>query len=207
MAANLTIAAEVIDIRTDAPLPEDNFLVDTNVWYWLTYSKASSVGAQPYQISTYPLYTSRALGIGSNIYQSGLSIAELTHLIEKSEREIYIASNRGAQVTAKEFRHNYPNERANVCAEVQTACGQVTSLAASLNVTIDGPTSNACLARVNTNAVDGYDLFILESMRINGITQVITDDGDFATIPGIRVFTANRNVVQAAKNQGKLVVR
>jgi hypothetical protein len=44
-------------------------------------------------------------------------------------------------------------------------------------------------------------------MRTRGVIQLITDDGDFATIPGIQVFTANRNVVTAARAQGKLLKR
>ncbi|HDR9174198.1 TPA: PIN domain-containing protein [Burkholderia vietnamiensis] len=207
MAVNLTIAAEVVDITRDRPQPNDVFFVDTNVWYWLTYSKASACGARHYQVTSYPNYTNNALSAGSTIYQSGLSLAELTHLIEKSERDIYQLANSALQITAKEYRHNYPNERANVSSEIQVACSQVASLGSPLSITIDGPTSSACLARVPTEAVDGYDLFILESMRANGITQVITDDGDFATIPGIRVFTANRNVVQTARAQNRLIVR
>jgi len=36
---------------------------------------------------------------------------------------------------------------------------------------------------------------------------VITDDGDYVTVPGIKVFTANRNAITAAANQGKLLTR
>jgi hypothetical protein len=44
-------------------------------------------------------------------------------------------------------------------------------------------------------------------MKAHGIEQVITDDSDYATVPGIRVFTANSNVIKAARNQGKLLKR
>jgi hypothetical protein len=44
-------------------------------------------------------------------------------------------------------------------------------------------------------------------MKNHGVVQVITDDGDFATVPGIQVFTANRNVISAARSQGKLLIR
>ncbi|CAD5950853.1 hypothetical protein NO976_02793 [Planktothrix agardhii] len=33
------------------------------------------------------------------------------------------------------------------------------------------------------------------------------DDGDYVTVPTIRVFTANNNVISAARHQGKLVTR
>ena len=207
MAINYTVQAEVVDISADTPKAEDAFLVDTNVWYWLTYSRASQSARPPayYQTSNYPNYTNAALGAGARIFQSGLSLAELTHLIEKAEREIYEATN--GQIGTKEYRHNLPAERAQVFAEVQAACGLVTTLAEPLTVTIDSPTATSALNRLQTEKVDGYDLFILESMRSHGVVQVITDDGDFATVPGIQVFTANRNVIQAARAQGRLITR
>ncbi|MCP4701011.1 MAG: hypothetical protein GY862_29785 [Gammaproteobacteria bacterium] len=89
--------------------------------------------------------------------------------------------------------------------EVQNAWAQVSSLAEPLTVTINAPMTTAALKRLQTEKVDGYDLFILESMKSHGVMQVITDDGDFATVPGIQVFTANRSVIQAAKAQKKLI--
>jgi len=55
--------------------------------------------------------------------------------------------------------------------------------------------------------VDGYDLFLLEAMKNNGVVQIITDDGDFSSVSGIKIFTANLNVIRAARDQGKLIKR
>ena len=57
MAINYTVQAEVVNINVDTPRAEDVFMVDTNVWYWLTYSKASQCARPPayYQISKYPV--------------------------------------------------------------------------------------------------------------------------------------------------------
>lgn len=41
MAVNYIVQADVIDITVDSPQKGDIFLVDTNVWYWLTYPPAS----------------------------------------------------------------------------------------------------------------------------------------------------------------------
>jgi len=202
-----TIQAEVVDITRDTPKAADRFLVDTNVWYWMTYTRASQSASAPvqYQTSNYPSYMKAALTAGAQIFQSGLTLAELTHLIEKAEREIYETAN--GQIGAKKYRHNFPNERTRVASQIQAAWGQVTSLAEPLTATIDAQTTTAALNRFLTEKVDGYDLFILESMKSQGIVQVITDDGDFATVPGIQIFTANRNVITAARNQGKLLTR
>jgi predicted nucleic acid-binding protein len=213
MAVNYTVQAQVVDIRSDTPRPEDSFLVDTNVWYWMTYTQASQSARPPakYQISDYPSYTTSALGAGSKIFHSGLSLSELAHLIERSEYEIFTKISPAIFPNPsrfdKNFRHACVNERIQVVSEIQAAWAQVSGLAELLSLTIDTRAVNAALARLRTEKVDGYDLFMLESMKSNGLAQVITDDGDFVTAPGIQVFTANRNVIQAAKMQSKLIKR
>ena len=128
MAINYRVQADVIDIRTDTPQPVDEFLVDTNVWYWMTYTRASLGASPPHvtQLTDHPNYINQALSNKSRLRFCGLALAELVHLIEKTEREIYIAA--AGQVLAKEFRHNLPLQRANVVSEVQSAWTQVTLL-------------------------------------------------------------------------------
>lgn len=210
MAVNYTIQAEVVDITTDTPQASDVFIVDTNVWYWMTYTRASQSLRPPaqYQTSNYPAYTNAALAVGARICQSCLTLAELTHLIERAEFQIYAQANpttfSNPNKFDKRYRHSFDTERFQVVSEIQAAWGQVESMANPLSVTVDSTTTSAALARCQTEKVDGYDLFILESMVTHGVLQIITDDGDFVTVPGIQVFTANRNVIDTARTQGKL---
>lgn len=211
MAVNYTVKAEVVDIRSDSPRRDDIFLVDTNVWYWLTYSSASTspssgkISRTSYQIKHYPKYLKKAITTQSLLAYMGLSLAELAHLIEKTEREIFIKSS--GVIPAKEYRHNYPTERSKVISEVQAAWSQVKAIATPITLTLDQVTTDAALNRFSLELLDGYDLFFLETMQKEGISQVITDDGDFVTVPGIKVFTANHNVINQAKNQGRFLVR
>ena len=213
MAINYAVQADVVDITADNPKANDVFLVDTNIWYWMTYTRASQSVRPPaqYQSTHYPAYANAALIAGARLFQSVLSLAELTHLIEKAEFEIYAKANQATFPDPsrfdKNFRHSFTAERSQVVAEIQAAWGQVTSLADPLTAEIDAPTAAAALMRLQTEKIDGYDLFILESMKNNGVVQVITDDGDFATVSGIQVFTVNRNVLSAARSQGKLLTR
>ncbi len=208
MAINYDIQAQIVDIKVDSPCAEDVFLVDTNVWYWHTYTNAD-VSASPYQIDNYPEYLFKAISANSILTYTGLSLSELSHLIEQTERNLFIESRSldPKIFKPKEYRHNYPIEREKVIQEIETAWSQVTSIAAPLDVIIDEKVSNAALSRLKSQALDGYDLFMLEAMKKEDITQVITDDGDFITVPGIMVFTANNNVIRMAKAQGKLVRR
>ena len=207
MAVNYTIRADVVDIRQDVPKPDDVFLVDTNVWYWLTYTRASQAEQPPknYQINDYPSYIGKAISAKIQLHRCGLSLAELAHLIERTEREIYSRSN-GA-LGSKEYRHNHSTERANVVAEIQTAWSQVNTMAQTLDLQIDEQVTNAALSRLSSQPLDGYDLFILEAISKAGVVKVITDDGDFVTVPGIQIFTANHPVIKTAQSQGRLMTR
>ena len=204
MAINYAIEADVVDINSDTPKKSDVFLVDTNVWFWMTYSSAG-IASNPYQLSDYPKYVNTALEKGARVCRTGFSLAELSHRIEETEHEIY--KNYVKPMDLKEYRHNLPAERTRIVSEVQAAWGQVKSLAEPLALTIDEPATDASLARFQTEKVDGYDLFILETLAKHGLIQIITDDGDFATSRGIQVFTANRNVLKFARAQHKLVTR
>ncbi|AFZ13442.1 hypothetical protein Cri9333_2579 [Crinalium epipsammum PCC 9333] len=201
MPVNYTVQAEVVNIRSDAPKNNDIFLVDTNAWYWYTYTNAS-ISSHSYQITEYPSYIAKAISANSLLLYCGLSLAELAHNIEQTQKEIFSST-----LKAKEYRHNYPAERANVIAEIQASWSQVTSIAVSTDITVNETITNTCLNRLQTQLLDGYDLLILEAMDKAGIVQVITDDGDYATVPGIKVFTANLNVISTARNQSKLLVR
>jgi len=203
MAINYTVNAEVIDIRTDSPTSGDIFLVDTNVWYWITYPPASA-SAAAYQSTHYPAYIASAVSNSSKLHYCGLTLAELASLIERSELRLsaYDPSK------LKEYRHNYPAERRKVVREVETAWRQVTTdYAGQLDLVIEAATSGAALNRFQTQLLDGYDLFLLETMQQQSVTQIITDDSDYVTVPGIQVFTANQNVIKAAASQGKLLSR
>ena len=207
MTINLNVKADVIDIVSDCPQQADIFLVDTNVWIWQTYPYPNAKNSS--KIRECGAYLKAARQNGSTLSYSGLVLAELAHVIERTECEIYNKSNNLA-LTAKEFRHNHPTERSKVVNLLQTAWMQIQNFAVSLDeLTIDESTTNAALARFQTQALDGYDLFILEAIhKANpGQVQVITDDMDYATVPNIQLFTSNVQVIKLAKAQGKLLRR
>jgi len=207
MPINLTIQAEVIDIRSDTPRQDDIFLVDTNVWLWQTYTNAiASSRNAPNKIRAYTPYLSKARRNGATLVYSGLILSELTHVIEKTERQIY-NQRTGSTLDAKEYRHNYPAERANVIAEVESAWKQVEGLAVPIDLPVNEEITSASLARFKTQALDGYDLLILEAISRAGADQVkvITDDMDYAVVPDIQVFTINGLVIQQATAQRKLL--
>ncbi|AFZ58529.1 PIN domain-containing protein [Anabaena cylindrica FACHB-243] len=207
MAVNYIVKADVIDITVDSPQKGDIFLVDTNVWYWLTYPPASSPAIPTDQLNyrlNYSNYVTDTDAVGGTLCCSSLSLAELSHIIEREEQKLSTYRS----INKKEYRHNYPSERSRVVSQVQKAWNQVqNTYAVLMNLTLNQATLNAALTQFSNQCLDGYDLFILESMRQESIDKIITDDGDFVTVPGIQVFTANPRAIAAANNQGKLITR
>jgi len=205
----LVVRADVVDIRADLPNPNDSFLVDTNVWYWLTYLPASQ-SAQPYQIQQYPRYLKRSTAVGASLRYCGTTFAELAHLIESAEYKSFCVRQGiqpNSQIKSKDFRHNYSNERQDVQDEVGISWGQVSAMASIVDVPLNALTINASATLFGQVCLDGYDLFTVEAMRQSGILKIITDDKDFLTVPDIIVLTANNSAIGAAQNAGKLRTR
>src|ERR1700733_6281352 len=145
MAINLIVRAEVVDISGDTPTGSDIYLVDTNVWFWTAYAKASV--SSSYQ-SGYDAYLKKALGAGSRLYVSGLSQSELIHQIEETEREIFSVT-----VRRKEFRHNHPAQRASVVTEATAAWAVVQNIASTIDLRVDQGMTARVITRCHSGAM------------------------------------------------------
>lgn len=207
MAANFTVRADVIDIEHDQPQATDTFFVDTNVWYWMDYLRSGEADQPPhrYQLMNYPAYLKKAFRAKATLLRCGLTLAELAHRIESTEYEAYIREIE--ELSPKEFRHNLPSIRTNVVAQISDAWGLVKIQSRQLDIVIDETATEDAISRFTIQAVDGYDMFNLLAVARAGITQVITDDGDYCTVAGIQVFTSNRGVIEQARVQGKFITR
>lgn len=205
MPVNYSVKGVVVDLSNDLPKLTDRFYVDTNVWFWTAYSKLQFLPQSPdrkYK-PEYPKYLTQVINMGGQLNWCGLSLSELAHLIEKTEHDIYCRTT-SALLNPKEYRHNLAAERTRVVQEIQTAWGAVESMAGCLNAPeINAALTTAALQDFTQLPVDDYDLFVIRALNAAGIKQVISDDGDFCCVPGITLFTANPNVISAARAQGK----
>ena len=164
------------------------------------------------QLTAYTGYLQRCQRVGAQLHWCGLALSELAHQIESTERDVWNATERAAgraECNPKEFRHNFSNERANVVQEIENAWRAVEALGTVLPapLVVDHAATTNALAEYRTLALDGYDLFFLQAARASGVTQIISDDGDFCGVPEITLFTSNRSVLDAARAQGNLLVR
>lgn len=199
----IEINATIVDLRSDQPKTEDAFLVDSNVWFWVGYSNAS-LSDRFNQSVDYPGYIDLALKNGSSLYRCNLSFAELAHSIERSQRKIFDKNLR-----PKDFRHDYADERQIVMTEIENVWNLVSAITNgnAIETNLTDAFITRSLSRLKSEALDGYDAFMVEAMLSMNITQVVTDDSDFAQVAGITVFTAHDGLIGQAASQGQLQQR
>jgi predicted nucleic acid-binding protein len=201
------VRAQVIDVNSDAPQATDRFAVDTNVWAYEHYKGAqyTASGGLVAQAADYSRYLERTRNAGAARFRIVPSQAELASVIEHLEHAAYVAAV--ARVDPKEYRHNLPSERARVCQVIERAWRDVEGDSDLIALTLDDAFAAAALAELTAFPLDGSDAFLLRAMRATGVTQLISDDGDFCTVAGIELFTANPRVLAAARAQGRLASR
>ena len=196
MASAITVRADIVDIRSARSAP-DHIFVDTNVWFWYAYGR--SILAAPEwrrrQIAFYSTFLQKVIQSRSELYHSGLQLAELFHQIEKAELDDFNYRT-NSQLKLKNFRHEQPAERQQVVDQCLMAWVEVTKVSKPIDCIIEATMTKAALDRFSAQPLDGYDIFFVESLIRSGVTtNVLTDDGDFATVPGITVYTANDRVI------------
>src|ERR1700722_11227119 len=156
----MVIKAKIIDIRSTEPTGDFAFFVDTNAWYWMTYTRASTKGLQApekHQVEQYLRFIKKARQVGSSIYRCSLSFAELAHRIEACERDIFsIYQRSGVKVRTKDFRHD-ATERPKVLSEIEGSWEQVKSMSESIPLSADETAVSEALKLLKSCAVDGYD--------------------------------------------------
>jgi len=202
-------AAGVYDVRVDSPRASDRFFVDTNVWKFFAYANATTgQKGRPAAKAAYSKYLTDCLKAKATLYWSPLSYAELAHIVETVEMEIYNSAVPAHMACnhIKEFRSG-DVERLTVVTELQIAWAQVSSLGTALPTPTDEDALKAAILLFEGCPLDGYDIFYVNAMRNAGLDAVITDDVDFIYVPGLRVYTANAKALQQAAMFRKSLTR
>ena len=208
MVSNSDFKATVVDLNRDQPKQTDTFLVDTNVWLWSYYSRLAihlaQNNARLNEVTRYITYLGQARSAKSVIYRSGLSFAELAHSIEKNDRDIFNRTN--PPLEPKEFRNSRPQERIDVVEETKSVWEGVKTVSAPLPnlLQINDINIDIALQKIEVQKLDIYDIFLVQEMRANGISQIITGDSDFAMVAGITVFTYSNQLIRQARSLNKL---
>lgn len=180
----------LINIKNANPAPDDSFFVDTNVWFWFTYAASKSfdnIDAKGYQETYYPEFIEKALNCGSKLHYSSLTLPEIAHAIERTELDIYNRYHPDATIGVKRFR-KIPEERSVVIKEITTAWNTIKSMATEIPLSDGVNLSGSILSSLTQFTLDGYDAIYYVQMQENNLTNIITDDKDFKTIPDLKMY-------------------
>ncbi|WAU73456.1 PIN domain-containing protein [Acinetobacter sp. TR11] len=190
-------AAKIFDISHSYPQTKDQYFLDTNVWYWLTYCGSknfySSRKPAPYQLEKYPNFVEKIQDKGAKIYHCPLTYTELANIIESAEYEEYLTKN--SHITKKAFR-KIEAERKNVVKEIDAAWKTICSMSECLTLEINADTINATHSFLSTSILDSYDALFIHFMKSHDIKMLVSDDSDMVSVEVDKFFTANRKVLR-----------
>ena len=99
------------------------------------------------------------------------------------------------------------NQRRKLVSVISETWTDVLNVSTMLDLDMDNEFMRSAMTLFPSVGLDGYDLFMAEAALKADVTQIVTDDGDYATVQGLTIFTANQKVIQAATVAGKLVTR
>ena len=186
----------IIDIKTIGnTFSNTEFFIDTNVLYWYSYSKYELFNdpvkrqAQPYLDFLESLIENDNL-----IFTSIYNLSELLHIIEKHEFEIFQETNTGKRLNIKDFRKI--TSREGVKSELLTALENTKDLCSIMEYPFYLSDLEEFINTSDTHRCDNYDYIIIKNCIEQGKLNVISDDSDFVSMPGINLYTANRKALR-----------
>lgn len=197
--------ANVIDIRhinTNLIDKKNIFALDTNILYWMHYSRSSLARNVGYQLTTYPNFISDLLMNGNKLVTTIYNITELIYIIERNEFDIYRLAN--STISKKGFRDVLP-ARIGVKNELETVMLQIKEIYEVMEFNIDILGIDDFMSDFSNHNCDDFDYLIIKNLLKNGISSIISDDSDLVTMENLMLFTANENIVNKAMGANLLV--
>ena len=195
--------ARVYDINTlDTTKIKNNvFVIDTNVLYWMHYSRCHIVDKIGNQTIIYPRFIKDLISNNNKVVTSSCNISELVNLIEKKEHEIY--KNTNSSITKKHFR-SLSSERIKVKSELESVLLQVKSIYDIQDLFFKSSEIESFVSEFENHKCDSIDFIVINHVINNGLINFVTDDLDYITIDNLNVYTANANAINLAKTDGNL---
>ena len=176
--------------------------LDTNVLYWMHYTRCSMGKQIPHQTAIYPNIIEELLENDIKLVTTIYNITELLYIIERHEWEIYKINNNNIGI--KDFRE-LANERINLKNELITVTEQIKLAYEVIEYPIQILGLDEFVNNLETHGCDNFDYLILKYLKESNITKVLADDRDYITIDGITLYTANKKSVNKARDENKLI--
>lgn len=182
--------ANCINIGSFEPAVDEVYFVDANVWYWFSGGGVSGVSCSNYQLKAYPRFIDKILRNRARLKHTSLTFSEIANIIEREECKRF-NEDHGTQLGRKELR-KLEGFRDIVIAEVESAWAQIEGVSECIVVDIGERCAASAKSFFVNYPLDSYDAMYMALVRQQAIVRVISDDGDFSSVDGISLFTANR---------------
>lgn len=181
------------DIKTFVPINTSlEFCLDTNVLYWYTYPRYTCEANRGIQLHAQPYYdfVDTLVSNGNPLITTRYNISELINIIEKHEFEIFCAKNTDAKYTIKDWRR-MPQQRKALKKILKTTIENAKAICSVLDFNFSESILDACVNSLDCHRCDVFDYAIISFYQRTNHLNIITDDDDFTSIEGLRLFTAN----------------
>lgn len=202
----MEVKAEIHDLSSIENYNGEPFLVDTNIWLWITYSKI--MPTKPELRDKVIQYTDKIMEMqreGALLVYSALTFSEVATNIEKQELAEHISSrnpdlnfreSKSKVFSKKKLFRNDINIRNRVADEISASISQIVDLAdkqADDNLT--KLTIEQFVKDIRETTLDGTDVLLKHIGVHDDIVNVVTDDKDYGSVDGLRVFTLNKELI------------
>lgn len=202
------LKATILDIRRpNCPIPIDKrILFDANVLFFCCYDRFSLLEAihkepSEYQITEYSKFFKKLLSSNTILFVHKIGILEFARRVEKAELQILYCEKEGTSEIGEDFslkglRRAYPQDYSNIQGQLAIYLNSIKKTFKLLNreISIDQLLTDFLMEWRNSLA-DPADAMMVAEAKQEGIASILSDDADFATFKNIKLYTANRNVL------------
>jgi hypothetical protein len=224
MISASSVKAEVVDIRGNTASFPRTVVADANVLYFIYYDFASLAAAgaavPPHrQRQPYHKWWTQALNCQVTLCSTGSAFSEFVHLVERMElqsewitdphRPELDPDNPGQPFSpkyVKNLRYHYRDRLPAIRANAETYLASARKTVELLpEITKGVDTFNATIRAWCSSTADIRDAELVTEAKRAGVSHIVSDDADFVSFDGIRLYSANSAAVAAASESKKLV--
>lgn len=189
-------AAKITDIQKFSPINSSTvYFLDTNILYWYTNPRVTSVNDLSKQAQTYYTFLDGLTAAGNPLVTSVYNLTELLNVIEKNEFKIYKDLHPDeTYITKKDYRRML-NERNKLQNIMKTTLNNVYNICKIVSFPFDISILTNFVDTLREHRCDVFDYMILNNCIETQDINIISDDSDFSTYDNIKLFTANPSVL------------
>ena len=172
------------------------FCLDTNVLYWYTYPRYG-LGEKnnKHHSQVYYDFVDKLVADGNPLITTIYNVSELLNIVEKHEWEIYKRLNPQFPIDKKDYRR-IASERTNLQQIMKTTISNVKNICTIVDFNFSSEGLDCYVDSFTKHRCDVFDYLILNYYVESSDINIISDDNDFVTYPGINLYTANRKSLE-----------